>query len=262
MNDGDKTLRVSLLQIDIKWEDKHYNLQNAEQYISSLAGKTDLIILPEMFSTGFSMNSRLLAETNEGKTITSLNDWAKKYDVAICGSFIASENEKYYNRGFIITKEGNSYYNKRHLFRLGDETKYFSAGDSHCIVEHKGFKICLLICYDLRFPVWARNIENEYDLLIYSANWPQSRINVWNTLLSARAIENLSYVCGVNRVGEDGMNIKYNGQSSMIDFKGDKMICLDNPLETVSTVSISKKELNKFREKFPVWKDADRFTLI
>lgn len=260
--DDDKMLRVSLLQTDIKWEDKLYNLHNTEQHISSLAGKTDLVVLPEMFSTGFSMNNRLLAETNQEATITSLAQWAKKYDVTICGSFIAYENDKFYNRGFIITKDSNNFYDKRHLFRLGDESKYFSAGNNHCIIEHKGFKICLLICYDLRFPVWARNTDNVYDLLIYSANWPQSRMNVWNTLLSARAIENLSYVCGVNRVGEDGMNIKYNGQSCMVDFKGNKMLSLDNPVEAAETVSISKKELNKFREKFPVWKDADKFTLI
>lgn len=258
----DTTLRVSLLQTDIKWEDKPYNLQNVKRQISHLAGKTDLVVLPEMFSTGFSMNSHLLAETNDENTILSLSAWAKEYDAAICGSFIASDSSHHFNRGFIITPEENHFYDKRHLFRLGDETKYFSAGDNHCIIEHKGFKICLLICYDLRFPVWARNVDNEYDLLIYCANWPQSRMNVWNTLLQARAIENLSYVCGVNRVGKDGMNINYNGQSCIIDFKGNKILSMDDPVESTETVSISKKELNKFREKFPVWKDADKFTLI
>lgn len=255
-------LRVSLLQTDIKWEDKLYNLRNVEQHISRLAGSTDLIVLPEMFSTGFSMNSRTLAEANDGDTISSLTLWAKKYDVAICGSFIATEGSRYYNRGFFVTNNGNHYYDKKHLFRLGNETKYFSAGNNHCVIEHKGFKICLLICYELRFPVWARNVDNEYDLLIYAANWPRSRMNVWNTLLQARAIENLAYVCGVNRVGEDGMKIKYNGQSCLVDFKGNKMLSLNNPEEAVATVSISKKELNIFREKFPVWKDADKFTLL
>lgn len=262
MNYSDNILRVSLLQIDIRWEDKLYNLDKAQKYISGLAGKTDLVVLPEMFTTGFTMNSRSLAEPNDGSTITALSTWAEKYNIAICGSFISREASRYYNRGFIITPNQQSFYDKKHLFRLGDETKYFSAGNSRCIVEHKGFKICLLICYDLRFPVWARNINNEYDLLIYSANWPQSRINVWNTLLPARAIENLAYVCGVNRVGEDGMKIKYNGQSCLVDFKGNKIISMDNPVESVETVSISKNELNKFREKFPVWKDADRFTLL
>ncbi len=262
MNRSESLLRVSLVQIDIVWENKDANLTKVQHTLSELSGKTDLVILPEMFSTGFSMNSDVLAEPSDGVTITTLQAWAKLYDLAICGSYIASEDNKFYNRGFFITTDQLYFYDKRHLFRMGDEGKVFSAGNTHCIVEHKGFKICLLICYDLRFPVWARNAGNKYDLLIYVANWPQSRINVWNTLLEARALENQCYVCGVNRVGIDGMKLVYDGQSSMIDFKGIRLSMLTKPSECVETVEISKKALNLFRNKFPVWKDADDFTLI
>lgn len=254
-------LRVSLVQMDIVWEDKDVNLRKVQGILSELSGKTDLVVLPEMFSTGFSMNSHSLSEPVDGTTVTSLKDWAKQYDLTICGSYIASENGQFFNRGFFIAPEKSCFYDKRHLFRMGDEAKSFSAGNSHCIVEHKGFNICLLICYDLRFPVWARNIGNKYDLLIYVANWPQSRIRVWNTLLEARALENQSYVCGVNRVGIDGMKLVYDGQSSMIDFKGIKLSTLTDSIEKIETVEISKKALNLFRNKFPVWKDADDFTL-
>lgn len=257
----ESTLRVSLVQMDIVWEDKTANLDKVRCYLADLSGKTDLVVLPEMFSTGFSMNSRALAESNEGNTISQLKLWADEFDIAICGSFIASDNGNYYNRGFLLTATEAHYYDKRHLFRMGDESKYFSAGNKHCIVEHKGFNICLLTCYDLRFPVWARNVNNKYDLLIYTANWPQSRIKVWNTLLEARALENQCYVCGVNRVGTDAMNLLYNGQSALIDYKGEHITTLEDAKEEIKSVEISKKQLINFREKFPVWKDADNFTL-
>lgn len=262
MNNEDAKLRISLLQTDIKWEDKEYNLATLERYISELTGKTDLIVLPEMFSTGFSMNSHLLAETIEGNTIHKLQIWAKQYDVALAGSFIALDNKEYYNRGFFITPSEATFYDKKHLFRMGDESKHFSAGDKQCIIQYKGFNICLLICYDLRFPVWARNVNNKYDLLIYVANWPDSRSRVWNVLLEARALENQAYVCGVNRVGKDAIGLSYIGQSALIDYKGNKQVYLDSAIEEVETVEISKEELNLFRNKFPVWKDADKFTLI
>lgn len=247
--------------MDIVWEDKAANLSKVQHSLSELSGKTDVVVLPEMFSTGFSMNSRSLAEPIDSKIITMLQAWSKEYNLAICGSYIASEDGRFYNRGFFITANNIHFYDKRHLFRMGDEGKSFSAGNNHCIVEHKGFNICLLICYDLRFPVWARNVGNAYDLLIYVANWPQSRIKVWNTLLEARALENLCYVCGVNRVGVDGMQLIYNGQSSLIDYKGIRLTTIAEPVEAIETVEISKKGLNLFRNKFPVWKDADDFTL-
>lgn len=261
MQQGEE-LRISLVQYDIVWENKQENLNHIHNIISELAGKTDILVLPEMFTTGFSMNSRNLAEEFDGVTISSLKLWSQLYDMAICGSFIASENDNYYNRGFFITLEKEYYYDKRHLFRLGSEPQCFSAGRDRLIFEHKNFNICLLICYDLRFPVWARNIENEYDLLIYVANWPTSRAKVWHTLLAARAIENMSYVCGVNRIGKDGNGLIYNGGSKVIDAKGEEISVAKPDKEEIVTAVISKKELSRFREKFPVWKDADRFKLM
>lgn len=256
----DVVLRVSLAQYDIVWEDKKANLSKIKDIVASLEGQTDIVVLPEMCTTGFSMNSHELAETISGDTITSIKQWADLYDIAICGSFIAKENGNYYNRAFFISAAAEYYYDKRHLFRMGQEADFFSAGEKRLLFEHKGFNICLLVCYDLRFPVWARNVNNEYDLLIYVANWPASRIKVWNTLLVARAIENMCYVCGVNRVGEDGNGLKHNGNSKMINPKGEELTSIALG-EDIETVSISKEELSTFRAKFPVWKDADKFEI-
>ncbi|MDH6307681.1 omega-amidase [Dysgonomonas sp. PFB1-18] len=258
----DEKLRISLVQYDIAWENKQKNLDYIQKVISALSGKTDIIVLPEMCTTGFSMNSRNLAEPDNGNTITSLKQWSKQYNVAICGSYIAEDNGNYYNRGFFITPADEHYYDKRHLFRMGGEPQYFSAGSEKIIFTYKGFNICLLICYDLRFPVWARNVDNAYDLLIYVANWPASRAKVWNTLLIARALENMSYVCGVNRIGTDGNNLDHEGGSKLINAKGDEISAIPLNQEQVETVCISKIELEHFRAKFPVWKDADRFEII
>lgn len=255
------TLKVSLAQYDIVWENKSANLTKVGKVAASLAGKTDLLILPEMFSTGFTMNSHSLAENISGETISLVKEWAKQYDIAICGSFIAEDSGQYYNRAFFITPHTEHYYDKHHLFRMGQEPESFSAGKKKLIFEHKGFNICLLICYDLRFPVWARNIDNEYDLLIYVANWPASRTRVWNTLLEARAIENMCYVCGVNRTGTDGNNLIHDGNSKMINAKGETILSFDLNQEDTKTVYISNNDLKKFRAKFPVWKDADKFEI-
>lgn len=255
------SLKVSLIQTDIIWEDKTENLKNVETKVASLAGQTDLVVLPEMFSTGFSMNSHVLAEDMSGETMTLLRDWTKKYKVALCGSFIARDDEHYYNRAFFVTSDKEFFYDKRHLFRMGNESEAFDSGDKKLIIEHKGFNICLLICYDLRFPVWARNVNNAYDLLIYVANWPDSRSFVWDTLLKARALENQSYVCGVNRVGVDGLNLVYRGGSVLLDAKGKTLSTLIDFEEGVETVEISKKELDSFRQKFPAWMDADKFQI-
>ena len=254
-------IRISLVQYDIAWEDKETNLEYIRRTVEKLSGTTDIMALPEMCTTGFSMNSHNLAEEINEKTISCLKEWSKEFDVAICGSFIARENNTFYNRGFFISPQNEYYYDKRHLFRMGSEPQYFSAGDKRLIFEHKGFKICLLICYDLRFPVWARNIENEYDLLIYTANWPASRSKVWNALLIARAIENMCYVCGVNRIGKDGNALLYNGDSKLIDAKGNEITSIGLNQEEMETVCISKTKLEEFRAKFPVWKDADKFEI-
>ena len=257
----DDKLRLSLVQFDIAWEDKRGNLDRIESIVSGLAGQTDVIVLPEMFSTGFTMNSRNLAEPVDGKTIGQIKEWAVKSNVAICGSYIAIDEGSYYNRGFFISPDKEHYYDKRHLFRMGNEPGSFSAGKKRLIFKHKGFNICLLICYDLRFPVWARNVGNEYDLLIYTANWPASRIKVWETLLAARAIENMSYVCGVNRIGTDGNGLAHNGCSKLINPRGEEISSIGTNQEQVETIEISKAELETFRAKFPVWKDADEFKI-
>ena len=254
-------LRTTIAQFDVAWEDKAQNLSKIKSISSELSGKTDLIILPEMCTTGFSMNTTKLSETNDGESVSTLKECSAKYGMAICGSFMAKEGNSYYNRGFFISPDQCHFYDKRHLFRMGEESEYYSQGNNKLIVEHKGLKICLLICYDLRFPVWARNCNNEYDLLIYTANWPASRIKAWNTLLTARAIENMSYVCGVNRIGKDGIGITYNGCSVLLDAKGNVLSSSKVGEEQIETIELNTDDLYSFREKFPAWKDADTFEI-
>lgn len=254
------TLRISLLQYDIAWEDKEANFLKIESLLAQSEEKHDILILPEMFSTGFSMNSSTLAEPISGKTLNRIKSLVRQYDAAIAGSFIAEDKGHYFNRGFFITPTAEYFYDKRHLFRMGSEPEHFSAGESKLIIPFRGFNICLLVCYDLRFPIWARNSNNEYDLLIYVANWPHSRALVWNTLLPARALENQAYVCGVNRIGTDATGLHYSGDSKLIDFKGNLLIHIPEE-EKIVTAIISTDKLNTFRHKFPVWKDADAFIL-
>lgn len=257
-----KALRISLVQTDIVWENKQENLRRLEIKLQDLSGKTDLVVLPEMFSTGFTMQSHLFAEPMNGETMNILRLWVNKYNLALTGSFICSDEGKYFNRAFFITPAGEEYYyDKHHLFRMGHEPEHFAAGDKRCIINWQGWNICLMICYDLRFPVWCRNVNNEYDLLLYVANWPESRSNVWKTLLCARAIENMSYVCGVNRVGIDGMGLNYSGDSQLHNMKGENMIHFKENEDTVKTVTIEMEPLRLFRNKFPAWRDADNFTL-
>ncbi|KAA6342093.1 omega-amidase [termite gut metagenome] len=256
-------LRLSIVQTDIVWEDKQANLRNLKDKLEKLSGTTDLIVLPEMFSTGFSMKSHVLAEPVSDNTITTLRKQAARYQFAIAGSFIARENNAYYNRGFFLTPQGEAFfYDKRHLFRPGREGEYFSSGNRRVIIPYCGWNICVMVCYDLRFPVWSRNVNNEYDLLIYVANWPSPRRRVWDTLLEARAIENLSYVCGVNRVGTDGGILHYDGGSAVYSPKGEKLTAIPDGKECVETISLDLSSLRTFRERFSVWKDADSFTLL
>ncbi|WP_321332462.1 amidohydrolase [uncultured Bacteroides sp.] len=255
-------LKISILQTDIVWENKEENLRMLRGKLEALRGETDIAMLPEMFSTGFSMQSHSLGEPVTGKTITTLQSWAIEYNIAITGSYIAEENSKYYNRAFFFTPEGASYYyDKRHLFRMGDEYNSFSSGNKRLLIPYHGWNICLLICYDLRFPIWSRNVNNEYDLLIYVANWPASRRHVWDTLLRARALENMSYVCGVNRVGTDGNGLHYDGGSVLYSAKGERLITTPDNTECTTSAIIDLPSLLQFRNKFPVWKDADSFLL-
>lgn len=253
-------LRIALFQMDITWEGKQENLKKIDTGLQSLQGKADLVVLPEMCTTGFSMNSAQLAEHTQGNTIANLKSRAAQYDLSIAGSFICTEEGAFYNRAFFINPTGDAhFYDKRHLFRMGDEQQHFSAGNRRCIFSFGAWKINLAVCYDLRFPVWLRNQNNEYDLLILVANWPHSRRHAWETLLMARALENQCYVCGVNRVGTDGNGLWHSGQSTLIDAKGKKIVQFADGEEGIKVVEIYLNTLNDFRERFPVWKDADEF---
>ena len=255
-------LRISMIQSHIIWEDQEENLCYYGELLRRVSGRTDLAILPETFTTGFSMDVARLADPMEGKTIATVKAWASKYGMAVMGSFLCQEGDRYFNRAFFITPEGEvTTYDKHHLFRMADEHKSFTPGEKLTIVEYKGWKICMQVCYDLRFPVWTRNVNNAYDLLIYVANWPEVRKKAWKVLLHARAIENMAYVCGVNRVGVDGKGLTYRGDSMVIDPKGKKIATAGKREEITRTCVIKKSELEAFREKFPAWKDADSFTL-
>ncbi|MBT9873933.1 amidohydrolase [Bacteroides salyersiae] len=255
-------LKISIVQTDIAWENKQENLRMLREKLHALRGTTEIVVLPEMFSTGFTMKSREFAEPVSGITVRILKELAADFQLALCGSFICSERSNYYNRAFFITPEGEEfYYDKRHLFRMGNEAEYFSAGNNKLIISYRGWNICLLVCYDLRFPVWSRNVNNEYDLLIYMASWPQARRLAWDTLLCARALENMCYVCGVNRIGVDGNKLIYNGGSVVFSAKGEVLASVPDGEEGIETVSLSLISLQQLRDKFPVWKDADAFRL-
>ena len=255
-------LKISIVQTDIAWENKQENLRMLREKLHALRGTTEIVVLPEMFSTGFTMKSRELAEPVSGITVRILKELAADFQLALCGSFICSERSNYYNRAFFITPEGEEfYYDKRHLFRMGNEAEYFSSGNNKLIISYRGWNICLLVCYDLRFPVWSRNVNNEYDLLIYVASWPQARRLAWDTLLCARALENMCYVCGVNRIGVDGNKLIYNGGSVVFSAKGEVLASVPDGEEGIEAVSLSLISLQQLRDKFPVWKDADAFRL-
>jgi predicted amidohydrolase len=254
-------LNITTVQTSLHWEDKEKNFQKFEKIIFSDINDTHLVILPEMFTTGFSMQPENLAEKEDGPTLQWMQEVAGRKRVVLTGSFIAEEDNKYFNRLYVVHPDGSyQFYDKRHLFRMGEENKHYSAGNKRLIFSIGKWRICPLICYDLRFPVWSRNTDS-YDLLFYVANWPESRRQVWNQLLIARALENQVYVAGVNRTGEDGKNLTYAGDSCVIDPKGNIMSTTKPYEESVETVSLSYDELERFRKKFPVGLDADDFEL-
>jgi len=257
-----KELRVSLIQTDLFWENAEKNRIEIGKKISQLPKDTDIIILPEMFTTGFSMNVSKLAEQFKGNTFNWLKNTAKEKKSLIIGSIIVKENNNYYNRLIAMFPDGNySYYDKRHLFRMGNEHKNYSGGLKRLILDYKGWRICPLICYDLRFPVWSRN-NQEYDMLIYIANWPKSRSYVWKQLLIARALENQAYVVGVNRIGTDGENLSYSGDSMIIDAKGQIINSVEQNINSEISLNISYTDLENFRKKFPISLDADNFKIL
>ncbi|HMP98989.1 MAG TPA: amidohydrolase [Cyclobacteriaceae bacterium] len=260
-------LKITMIQSQLNWEDTDANLAMFEEKIWQINQKTDVIVLPEMFSTGFSMQAARLAEPMNSKTFRWMKQMADQTGALILGSYIVQVHEHYYNR-LVWMEPGGNYktYDKRHLFRMSNEHMTYATGESVLIGTWKGWRICPQICYDLRFPVWSRNrySHNEkrlaYDLLIYVANWPVTRISAWEILLRARAIENLCYVVGVNRVGIDGNGVEYNGCSSFIGPKGDTIFSMED-VETIRTLEINYNALAAYRDKFPAHLDADEFSL-
>ena len=270
-------LTITTLQTNLVWENKNANLQLLGKKINGLQEKTEIVVLPEMFSTGFSMQPKLFAETMEGETVQWMKEISSSNKIILTGSLIIEENEQFYNRLIWMLPNGEfGYYDKRHLFGLAQEDKYYTAGNKRLIASVKGWKINLQICYDLRFPLWARNrivpieksIEEEsqkspetrpeFDVLLYVANWPERRSHAWKTLLCARAIENQCYVIGVNRVGVDGNNVSHSGNSLVIDPLGEVLYHMADE-EDIFTITLQKEWLNDVRKKFPFWKDADDF---
>ena len=254
------TLKVALIQKDLVWQNAEKNRLQLDKLFSNCKA-VDLIVLPEMFTTGFSMEPKQIAESMQGKTVSWMLRAAKKLDTAIVGSIIIKENNTFYNRMLFVHPNGEiDQYDKRHAFALAGEDKEYTSGNTKLIVEYKGWKICPLICYDLRFPVWSRNIEN-YDLLIYTANWPKPRVNAWNVLLKARAIENMSYCIGVNRVGVDANGYEYSGNSMAIDFLGNELTDFCEDKEAVIYVHLNKQKMYELRSKLPFLEDKDIFTI-
>jgi predicted amidohydrolase len=272
-------LSITIIQTDLHWEDKKSNLAMLERKIIGIREKTEIVVLPEMFSTGFSMEAEKLAETMDGETVSWMKKVAASRKIILTGSVIIRSDSSgdpkktnYFNRLIWMLPNGEyGYYDKRHRFAYAGEDEKFSPGSKRLIASVKGWKINLLVCYDLRFPVWSRQNpksagnqtakEPEYDAIIYVANWPERRNNAWKTLLPARAIENQCYVIGVNRVGNDGQNIYHSGDSMIIDPMGE-VLYHNKDEEDVFTIVLDKTHLQTIRQKFPFWKDADRFSIL
>lgn len=256
-----QNLNITLIQTHLHWENSEGNRAMFEEKIRAVEEKTDLIILPEMFTTGFTMNAKPNAENENGFTVSWLKALAKDKNCAITGSIIVKDNGLFYNRLYFVTSEGAvEAYNKKHTFTLAGEHKTYKAGRNRIIIEYKGWRICPLVCYDLRFPVWARNTE-DYDLLLYVANWPERRISAWDALLKARAIENMSYCVGVNRVGLDGNGHNYSGHSAVYDVLGQQVSTKDFEAEFVETITLSKKHIEDNRKHLQFLNDRDGFSL-
>jgi omega-amidase len=255
-------LTITLIQTNLHWEDKTANLQMLAEKINSITVPTEIVVLPEMFSTGFSMQPEKLAETMDGETITWMKKIASTKNIILTGSVIIKEENKYYNRLIWMLPNGQyGQYDKRHLFAFANEHEHYTAGNKRLIAQVKGWKINLQVCYDLRFPVWARQQSpEEFDIILYVANWPERRSHPWKTLLTARAIENQCYAIGVNRVGNDGNNIYHSGNSMVVDPLGNELYHKAND-EDIFTITLQKDTLQETRNKFPFLKDADSFTI-
>ncbi|MDE5840855.1 MAG: nitrilase family protein [Muribaculaceae bacterium] len=262
-----KDLKVCLYPQEIIWNDKERNLANLEEALIRMHPATDLMIIPETFSTGCPYGDkesvRELTERNSGATVERLKLLARRYHVALAGSFLADTGGLLANRAFFIEPNGEEYFSdKRHLFSMAGEDKLLSPGEKRLKVRYRGWEIAMVVCYDVRFPVWCRNVGNEYDLLIAVANWPKARVEAWKKLLMARAIENEAYVCGVDCKGKDIKEIEYDGSSLAIDFKGNDISIPDPDGGDLIYSTLSLEKLHSFREKFPAYKDADKFNII
>lgn len=254
--------RVSIVQQPLAWEDPAANLAHFESVLAPLAGSTDLVVLPEMFTTGFTMQPERMAEPAQGPAREWLLAQAGALDAAVGGSVAVQEEGRFYNRFMVALPGGPTYwYDKRHLFRMGQEHRHYTAGEHALIIEWRGARLCPLVCYDLRFPVWSRRRpELDYDVVLYTANWPAARRFAWSALLRARAIENQAYCVGVNRIGDDGKGIAHSGDSVVLDFMGQPLLELhDKPL--AATVPIDIETVRGWRDKFPAHLDADAFSL-
>ncbi|MBK8340693.1 MAG: amidohydrolase [Flavobacteriales bacterium] len=256
-----RDLKVTLAQTMLHWEDAAANRCMFSEKMAAYKGTTDLIVLPEMFTTGFSMRSAEMAETMDGATVAWMREQARTLDVALYGSVIIKDDGQYFNRGLFVEPSGKvAMYDKRHLFRFANENEHYSPGSERVVVEWRGWRLLLQVCFDLRFPVFARNL-GDYDAILYVANWPEARRYPWSQLLIARAIENQCYVVGENRVGMDGKGIHYSGDSVVIDPRGAVIGRIEPSQEGTSTTVLDRAALEDFREKFPVGKDADDFSL-
>jgi predicted amidohydrolase len=264
------SLTITIIQTDLVWQNKQANLDLLEQKINGIKGHKELVVLPEMFSTGFSMQPSLFAETMDGETVTWMKRIAAEKKIILTGSIIVQEDNHFYNRLIWMLPTGQyGQYDKRHLFAFAGEDQHYTAGKKRLIASVKGWKINLQICYDLRFPVWGRqspvaaddNLEGLYDLLLYVANWPQKRRHAWNTLLHARAIENQCFVVGVNRVGTDGNNLLHGGDSLVINPLGETLYHKAEE-EDIHTITLQKSDVLEVRKQFPFWKDADEFRIL
>jgi omega-amidase len=254
-------LKVTIVQSSLHWENIEKNIEMFSLKLDGIKKKTDLIVLPEMFTTGFTMKVEENAESMNGKAVMFMKKYSKKLNTYICGSVIIKLGNKFFNRLLCCSPNGKlDYYDKRHLFRMGNEDLVFSNGNKHLIITIKNLRVAFFVCYDLRFPVWCRN-KNDYDLAVFVANWPESRSFIWKSLLISRAIENQSYVVGVNRTGRDGNNIKYSGNSAIINPMG-KSVISTNYRIGIYTVELDGEILEVFRKKFPAYKDADNFKIV
>jgi omega-amidase len=254
-------LKVAIIQSELVWENPKQNRKNFKEKIQSILNPIDIVVLPEMFTTGFTMNASEYAETMDGKSVSWMQQLASEQNTVIVGSLIIEEHNNYYNRLCFVQPDGIIHtYDKRHTFTLAGEQKVYQAGSKKVIVDYKGWKICPLVCYDLRFPVWARNTE-DYDILLYVANWPKPRIAAWDTLLKARAIENMCYCIGVNRVGTDAMDHEYCGHTTIYDVLGNNISPIRPNKEHIEVVTLERNHINFYRNKLKFLTDRDTFTL-